>query len=303
MDRRRRRISTCVRRRTTSTSSRRTVFSSCPRSRREEELTWLTEVFLAVLDDNAGTGVFEPGYEPGQEGPPRIQQSIGPEIRIPELLETTFRRNAMHFAAALLNVPADRPHDVGPHDPQARAGSAVRRRGIRIRRTGSPNSTTTRSAAGCRCTRCRSSAAACSSSPDRTRARCSTTSTLGAPASNLLLADGVDASTAVACPLPAGGATFHHHLTLHYTAPNTTDLDRLAFPMEFQLMPRRREKGTVWPWVQDVPRCDQLCRGRTAHRPRRRQGARRLTAGRSRASPTPRVLRAPTGGRALNRRS
>ena len=70
----------------------------------QEELDWLTEVFTAVIDDGEGTGVFEPGREVGQTEPPKILQSIAPELLIPELLDTTYRRNAMHFAAALLDV-------------------------------------------------------------------------------------------------------------------------------------------------------------------------------------------------------
>ena len=38
----------------------------------------------------------------------------------------------------------------------------------------------------------------------------------------------IDDAAAVACPLPAGGATFHHSRTLHYTAPNVTDRPRRA---------------------------------------------------------------------------
>jgi hypothetical protein len=38
-----------------------------------------------------------------------------------------------------------------------------------------------------------------------------------APTTATLAADNVDDSTAVACPLPTGGATVHHPLTLHYT--------------------------------------------------------------------------------------
>ena len=34
---------------------------------------------------------------------------------------------------------------------------------------------------------------------------------------------------AVACPLPAGGATFHHSRTLHFTGPNRTDQPRRAY--------------------------------------------------------------------------
>jgi hypothetical protein len=72
---------------------------------------------------------------------------------------------------------------------------------------------------------------------------------VGDPIGNLLVADGVDSTAAVACPLPAGGATFHHHRTLHFTAANTTDQARLAFPMEFQVRPRLRAEPRSTPWV------------------------------------------------------
>jgi hypothetical protein len=53
------------------------------------------------------------------------------------------------------------------------------------------------------------------------------------PRAHALEAVGVDDSTAVACPLPAGGATVHLSRTLHYTGPNATDEPRLAWSLEF----------------------------------------------------------------------
>jgi hypothetical protein len=44
-----------------------------------------------------------------------------------------------------------------------------------------------------------------------------------------LEAEGADTTHAVACPLAAGGATFHHCRTLHYTGPNLTDVPRRAY--------------------------------------------------------------------------
>jgi hypothetical protein len=48
-----------------------------------------------------------------------------------------------------------------------------------------------------------------------------------------LAADNVDDSTAVACPLPTGGATVHHPLTLHYTRANQSDEYRKAWILHF----------------------------------------------------------------------
>jgi ectoine hydroxylase-related dioxygenase (phytanoyl-CoA dioxygenase family) len=66
---------------------------------------------------------------------------------------------------------------------------------------------------------------------------------------NLIVDAPFDASTAVACPLKMGGATFHHSQTLHYTEPNATDRPRLAFPMEFEIAPTRRKQPRSMPWV------------------------------------------------------
>jgi hypothetical protein len=46
--------------------------------------------------------------------------------------------------------------------------------------------------------------------------------------------DDVDPSQAIACPLPAGGATVHHCRTLHYSGTNQTDQARRAFVLVFK---------------------------------------------------------------------
>jgi hypothetical protein len=223
-------------------------FLVVPQITTQDELDWLTEIALAVLDDNAGTPVFEPGYEKGQELPPQIQQSIGPELLIPELLETTFRRNAMLFAAALLGEPEEKLTTWGHvlrkpagsnrpapwHQDQAywqpeldyhALGSWLPLHEVSVER-------------GCM-----------QFIPGSHKGPLLHHGFSGDPAGNLLIVDDIEDAKAVPCPLPAGGATFHHHLTLHYTAPNTTDLDRIAFPMEFQVLPWRREVPVHTPWV------------------------------------------------------
>jgi ectoine hydroxylase-related dioxygenase (phytanoyl-CoA dioxygenase family) len=49
-----------------------------------------------------------------------------------------------------------------------------------------------------------------------------------------LEATAVDVSTAVDCPLPAGGFTVHQPHTLHGTGPNRTDATRLAWTLQFR---------------------------------------------------------------------
>ncbi len=59
------------------------------------------------------------------------------------------------------------------------------------------------------------------------------------PHAHALEAEGLDTSAAVACPLPAGGATVHLPRTLHHTGPNLTDEPRYAWSLEFGPARRR----------------------------------------------------------------
>jgi ectoine hydroxylase-related dioxygenase (phytanoyl-CoA dioxygenase family) len=58
------------------------------------------------------------------------------------------------------------------------------------------------------------------------------------------IAQGFDEAEAVACPIPPGGATFHHCRTLHYSGPNTTEQARRAMVFVFHALPARiRQPG------------------------------------------------------------
>jgi hypothetical protein len=58
------------------------------------------------------------------------------------------------------------------------------------------------------------------------------------PLAHALVAEGFDASGAVACPVRAGMATIHRLTTLHSTSPNTTDQPRMAWILHFHDRPR-----------------------------------------------------------------
>ena len=61
--------------------------------------------------------------------------------------------------------------------------------------------------------------------------------------------DSVDRSQAVACPIPAGGATVHHCRTLHYTGPNRSDGPRRAYILGFGVPTQRREVPRDFYWL------------------------------------------------------
>ena len=60
--------------------------------------------------------------------------------------------------------------------------------------------------------------------------------------------DEVDPSWAVACPVPAGGATVHHCRTLHYTGPNRTDATRRAYIHTWSAPYKKRAVGRDFYW-------------------------------------------------------
>jgi ectoine hydroxylase-related dioxygenase (phytanoyl-CoA dioxygenase family) len=219
----------------------------------DEEIAWLRQIFEFIFDpsqsDAPGAPLDRSGtLAPGE--PVRLRQSFFPEMRFPELLESSHRRNAKRYAAALLEVdesrltswghmihkpPGGRPalwhqdqaywlpeldylalgtwlpmHDVSVEMGAMQFIPGSHKRGLLHHRH--------------------------ADKPEH---------------NNLIVDEPFDASTAVACPLKAGGATFHHSQTLHYTAPNTTDQPRLAFPMEFEIKPMRRKQPRSMPWVDE----------------------------------------------------
>ena len=66
-----------------------------------------------------------------------------------------------------------------------------------------------------------------------------------------LITDDVDPSLAVACPLSAGGATFHHCRTLHYAGPNLTDRPRRAYILVMSIPPAKRSTPAYRPWQDE----------------------------------------------------
>ena len=60
--------------------------------------------------------------------------------------------------------------------------------------------------------------------------------------------DSADTSRAVACPIPAGGATIHHNRILHYAGPNTSAIPRRAYILMFGLPPAKRSESRDFYW-------------------------------------------------------
>lgn len=84
--------------------------------------------------------------------------------------------------------------------------------------------------------------------------------------------DQYDLSTAVACPLPAGGATLHFSRTLHYAGPNHSPEPRRAFIIGFGLPAAKRSEPRSF-WWNETKQTAREQRARE-HRERQAQAAR-----------------------------
>lgn len=62
----------------------------------------------------------------------------------------------------------------------------------------------------------------------------------------------VDRSAAIACPLPAGGATIHADCTLHHAGPNSSDEPRRAYALVFGARSRAFVLREEHPWNRGV---------------------------------------------------
>lgn len=61
----------------------------------------------------------------------------------------------------------------------------------------------------------------------------------------------LQAAKAVACELPAGGATFHAERTLHFTAANRSDDFRRAYIAVGMAFERKRDTARKFPWQEE----------------------------------------------------
>jgi ectoine hydroxylase-related dioxygenase (phytanoyl-CoA dioxygenase family) len=229
-------------------------FLSVERITTDEEIAWLRAIFEFIFSQaNAG----QPGAPLDRSGTPlpgqpraSLNQAFFPEMFFPQILHAQFRRNARRYAAALLGVDEAKLTSWGhmiEKKPGGRAASWHQDHaywqpeldycalGVWL-----PMHDVT------------VEMGAMQFIPGSHKRGLVPHRQEDAPEHNVLMArDPVDASQAVACPLRMGGCTFHHSETLHYTAPNTTDRARLAFPMEFQLAPIRRAVPETMPWIDE----------------------------------------------------
>jgi len=216
-----------------------------------DEVRWLRTLYDEIIADELAVKVrYESTLETGTNGV--IDQVFAPEFRYPQLLETTYLANGRRLAAALLGVdagqivyggllliykPAAAGRDVPWHQDEVYWEFPTKR--CHSASVWMPLDDVTADS-GCM------QFLPGSQVLDVLRYR-------QPPGTEpLVLDEPVDVSGAVACPLAAGGATFHYCRTLHYTAPNTSARPRRALTTIFHGPRTERTPPLVRPWRGEV---------------------------------------------------
>ena len=229
-------------------------FLAVERITTDEEIAWLRKIFEHIFSE-AYAG--KPGSPLDRSGTPvagqpvaRLTQAFFPEIYFPQILNTQVRRNAKRYAAALLGA-AEKDLSSWGHMIQKKPGGRAAS-WHQDHAYWQPELDYCALGVWLPMHDVSVEMGAMQFIPGSHKRGLLTHRHEDVPMHNVLtVKDPIDASTAVACPLKMGGATFHHSETLHYTAPNATNQARLAFPMEFQLAPVRRKVPAQMPWVDE----------------------------------------------------
>ncbi len=226
-------------------------YLSIPRITTDEEIEWLKGIYDELFIERTGEAegrYFDLAGPRAHDGRETLPQVLGPEAQFPALRETVYFRNARRLAAKLLGVefasvnggghmilkPAHYGNETPWHQDEAYWNPEILPNSLSV---WLPLDTATVES-GC-----------LQFIPKSHKAEVRWHRHINNdPLVHGLVTDDVDTEEAVACPIPAGGATFHHCRTLHYSAPNSTAQVRRAYILVFGGPPQKLEKPAYRPW-------------------------------------------------------
>jgi ectoine hydroxylase-related dioxygenase (phytanoyl-CoA dioxygenase family) len=229
-------------------------FLSIERITTDAEVEWLRGIYDRLFQERMGEEkgeYFDLGGPRGHRGREVLPQVLGPERKFPELLETVYTRNARRLAARLLGVteaeisggghmilkPARYGRETPWHQDEAYWNPDVIPHSLSVWLPLDPATMES----GCMQFIPRSH----TGEVRRHRHIDNDPSVHG------LVTDDVDPAQAVACPIPVGGATFHHCRTLHHAGPNRTDHPRRAYILVLGAPPTKADRPADRPWQQE----------------------------------------------------
>jgi ectoine hydroxylase-related dioxygenase (phytanoyl-CoA dioxygenase family) len=229
-------------------------FLSIERITTDEEIAWLQGIYDTLFGQRMGEEkgeYFDLGGPRAHGGREVLPQVLGPERKFPELRETIYFRNARKLAARLLGVGEDevsggghmilKPAHYGGetpwHQDEAYWNPDVVPLSLSV---WLPLDAATPQSG------CMHFIPGSHKSEVRWHRHIDHDPTVHG-----LVTDDVDPSAAVSCPIPAGGATFHHCRTLHFAGKNTTDQPRRAYILVLSAPGRKRDRPAHRPWQEE----------------------------------------------------
>jgi ectoine hydroxylase-related dioxygenase (phytanoyl-CoA dioxygenase family) len=229
-------------------------FLSIDRITTEEEVERLREIYDQLFAERMGEAqgeYFDLGGPRAHAGREVLPQVLGPERKFPELLETVYFRNARRLAAQLLELdeeevkggghmilkPARYGRETPWHQDEAYWDPSVIPHSLSVWLPLDPATLES----GCM-----------QFIPGSHRGEVRRHRHIdNDPTVHGLVTDDVDPGQAAACPIPVGGATFHHCRTLHYAGPNTTERPRRAYILVLGGPATRVETPASRPWIDE----------------------------------------------------
>ena len=215
----------------------------------QEEVAWIREIYDRLFVMRAGReegNQFDLAGPDDEEQAATLPQILSPSRYAPELKEGLYRVNALHVAQQLLGPNATyqgehaifKPARYGAetpwHQDEAYWNPAMNYNALSLWIPLQPATLEN----GCM-----------QFVPRSHRWEILPHHTIGNdPRVHGLEVDAADTESAVACPLPPGGATLHHNRTLHYTGPNRSDIPRRAYILAFGTPPAPSPAGRIYYW-------------------------------------------------------
>jgi ectoine hydroxylase-related dioxygenase (phytanoyl-CoA dioxygenase family) len=230
-------------------------FTSVPRITTDEELEWIRVVYDELFERRQGGfpgGYFDLARPYDSAGEDRLPQALFPELAIPQLLDTVYVRNARRLGAQLLDAEShevemwghmiDKPprngHETPWHQDEAYWEATLTYHAVGV---WMPLDDVDEENG------CMMFVPGSHRSDVLEHRHISDDPAVH----GLRFAAPVDTSAAVAVPLAAGGATFHHRRTFHATGPNTSERRRRAYANEVQTSPVPAAQPAPRPWVDE----------------------------------------------------
>jgi hypothetical protein len=218
-----------------------------------DELAWFREIYDPIFENKRVLRLhFEGERDDGTIGV--VDQILGPELTIPEILQTTYFDNARQIACKLLDIdaceiigsgthmlfkPASAGRDTPWHQDEAywdQPGVTAHSLSVWM-----PLDDVTVDS-GCM---------QFLAGSHRSEIIAHKNIGLGEP---LVLEDALDVTGAVACPIAAGHATVHHCRTIHYSGPNYSERPRRAISALFHGPIVRRDEPLERTWLPLAPK-------------------------------------------------